>query len=217
MKPNRGRDAVGHRSAPAGRLGSQRRLARRTCPGSTMGPRARNTRRHPATRRPAEPVGLPGISLPWEPTLIRPSHGGARLIIVRSMVRIHPELSRETPAQTGFLGSAESQGIVYSELCGSVLEAIAPLRHPERQWSSCERRNQSLWPGASCSTGSWRAAVSLCTLDRTSLPSTGSGELDVISADGGPQGYIGTIWAVQPRSGDLGRASRCQERPCSHS
>jgi hypothetical protein len=29
-----------------------------------------------------------------------------------------------------------------------------------------------------------------------SLPSTGSGELAVISADGGPQGYIGTIWAL---------------------
>jgi hypothetical protein len=59
----------------------------------------------------------------------------------------------------------EAQAIAYSELCGSVLEANAPLPPPERQWSSCERRNQSLWPGASCSAGSCRAAVSLCNAD----------------------------------------------------
>jgi hypothetical protein len=87
-----------------------------------------------------------GISRPRLLAWARPSHGGARLIIVRSLDRIQAELSRETPAQTGFLGCAGPQAIAYCEFCGSVLEAKAPLCPPERQWSSCERRYQSLWP-----------------------------------------------------------------------
>src|SRR5215203_454061 len=60
--------------------------------GSTTGPRARIRADPPGDHDVLRNTRLAGISLPPLPAWARASYGGARLIIVRSVVRIHPEL-----------------------------------------------------------------------------------------------------------------------------
>jgi hypothetical protein len=136
----------------------QRTAGRRRPPGVDNCAHARRLRPHICG---SDPLDLQGM-LPWLDRVPPPFAARTRLIIVRSLVRIQAELFRKAPQKAGVFQFQRAQRTAWSDVHGSVLEATAPLPPPDRQWSSCERRNQSLWPGASCSTGSCRAAVSLC-------------------------------------------------------
>jgi hypothetical protein len=83
---------LGHPSASS--APGQSFTARRA--GSTRGPRAPQHAAAPGQPTSACVPRFAGISYARVPTRMRRSHGGARLIIVRSVVRIHPE-AHESP------------------------------------------------------------------------------------------------------------------------
>jgi hypothetical protein len=88
-----GRDRIRHLPAPRpDTLGSLAAHSRRIAAGSTTGPRAREHATAPGHPTPSGTGRSAGISFPLVPTCARPSYGGARLIIVRSLVRIQAEL-----------------------------------------------------------------------------------------------------------------------------
>ena len=87
-----GSDRVRHLTAPRpDTFGPLAAHSRRTA-GSTTGPRARKQAAARDDSGDAECGVFQGFPLQRVTTLLRHSYGGARLIIVRSVVRIHPEL-----------------------------------------------------------------------------------------------------------------------------